>query len=72
MAGGGGPIADSGLARGHFVRPAVFSEVDPAMRLAQEEVFGPVLAFQRVSSFDEAIEVANDTEYGLSAGHRDP
>jgi aldehyde dehydrogenase (NAD+) len=68
LVGGGEPITDGALARGHFVRPAVFSEVAPAMRLAQEEVFGPVLAFQRVSSFEEAVQVANDTEYGLSAG----
>jgi alpha-ketoglutaric semialdehyde dehydrogenase len=52
---------------GHFVRPAVVTEVDRSSRLAQEEVFGPVLAVLRVGSFDEAIEVANDTEYGLSA-----
>jgi aldehyde dehydrogenase (NAD+) len=46
----------------------VFTELEGSMRLAQEEVFGPVLGFQRVSSFDEALKVANDSSYGLSAG----
>ena len=65
---GGDPLTDPAHRNGHFVRPAVFSELTPEMRLAQDEVFGPVLGFQRVSSFDEAMQVANDTEYGLSAG----
>jgi aldehyde dehydrogenase (NAD+) len=55
-------------AHGHFVRPAVLSEVEPDAVLAQEEVFGPVLAVLRVGSFDEAVAVANGTRYGLSAG----
>jgi aldehyde dehydrogenase (NAD+) len=50
------------------VRPTIITGVDRSSRLAQEEVFGPVLAVLRVGSFDEAIDVANDTEYGLSAG----
>lgn len=53
---------------GHFVRPAVFSEVRPGARLAQEEVFGPILAFLPVASFEEAVNVVNDSSYGLSAG----
>jgi aldehyde dehydrogenase (NAD+) len=53
---------------GHFVRPAIFSDVRPDSRLAQEEVFSPVLAFLSVSSFDEAVNVVNNTSYGLSAG----
>jgi 2,5-dioxopentanoate dehydrogenase len=52
---------------GYFVEPAVFTDVDPDMRIAQEEIFGPVLSVIEVESFDEAIEVANDTQYGLSA-----
>ncbi|ELY96380.1 2,5-dioxovalerate dehydrogenase [Natrialba taiwanensis] len=52
---------------GYYVEPAVFSDVDTEMRLAQEEVFGPVLAVIPVSDFDEAIYVANDVDYGLSA-----
>lgn len=52
---------------GFFVRPAVFTDTDPAMRIITEEVFGPLLAFQRAGSLAEAVELANATEYGLSA-----
>jgi len=55
-------------AGGHFVRPAIFSDVRSKSRLAQEEVFSPILAFLPVTSFDEAIDVVNDSAYGLSAG----
>ncbi|GLZ09118.1 aldehyde dehydrogenase [Actinomadura sp. NBRC 104412] len=53
---------------GYFVSPAVFTDVTPEMRIAREEIFGPVLAFQRVSGLDEAIALADATPYGLSAG----
>jgi aldehyde dehydrogenase (NAD+) len=53
---------------GHFVRPAIFTDVRPESRLAQEEVFSPILAFLSVGSFDEAVSVVNSTAYGLSAG----
>jgi alpha-ketoglutaric semialdehyde dehydrogenase len=52
---------------GFFVRPTVFSDTTPTMRIVREEVFGPLLAFQRAVSLDEAILLANATEYGLSA-----
>ena len=52
---------------GYYVQPTVFTDVDRDMRLFQEEIFGPVLAVTRVSDFDEAIEAANDVNYGLSA-----
>jgi aldehyde dehydrogenase (NAD+) len=52
---------------GYFIEPTVFGDVDSEMRIAQEEVFGPVLSILEVSDFDEAVEVANDIEYGLSA-----
>lgn len=52
---------------GHFIEPTVFTDVDPEMRLAQEEVFGPVLAVIEVSDFEEAVEIANNVKYGLSA-----
>ncbi|MFB6198798.1 MAG: aldehyde dehydrogenase family protein [Halobacteriaceae archaeon] len=52
---------------GYFVEPTVFSDVESDMRIAQEEVFGPVLAIIPVSDFDEGVQIANDTEYGLSA-----
>jgi aldehyde dehydrogenase (NAD+) len=62
---GGRRLADeSGL----FVTPAVFAGVTPGMRIAREEIFGPVLAFQRAADLDEAIALADDTDYGLSAG----
>lgn len=53
---------------GYFVRPSVMVDVAPSSRLAREEVFGPVLGFLRAASFDEAVKIANDTDYGLSAG----
>ncbi len=52
---------------GYFVEPTVFTDVEPDMRIAQEEIFGPVIAVLRVSDYEEAIEVANGVEYGLSA-----
>lgn len=52
---------------GFLIKPAVFSNVDPTMRIAQEEIFGPVLAIIPVSGYEEAVEVANDVRYGLSA-----
>ncbi|MGH3640649.1 MAG: aldehyde dehydrogenase family protein [Mycobacterium sp.] len=52
---------------GFFVRPAVFTDTTPMMRIVREEVFGPLLAFQRAGSLDEAVHLANATEYGLSA-----
>lgn len=55
------------LADGHFVMPALFSDVDPQSRLGQEELFGPVLGVIPVDDMDEAIAVANKVRYGLSA-----
>jgi aldehyde dehydrogenase (NAD+) len=52
---------------GWFARPALFTDVDPESRLAQEEIFGPVLAFVSVSSYEEAVSVVNGTAFGLSA-----
>jgi acyl-CoA reductase-like NAD-dependent aldehyde dehydrogenase len=62
---GGGPPED--LDVGYFFRPTVFDGVTPGMRLAQEEVFGPVLAVQRFDDEDEAVALANDVAYGLAA-----
>jgi len=53
--------------RGFFYPPTLFTDVDPDMRIAQEEIFGPVLAVFEVSSYEEAVAVANDTRYGLSS-----
>jgi aldehyde dehydrogenase (NAD+) len=64
----GGDIARDGeLARGHFHRPTVFDDVRRDMRIAQEEIFGPVTALIPVDSLAEAIDVVNGVEYGLSA-----
>jgi 1-pyrroline-5-carboxylate dehydrogenase len=51
---------------GYYVAPTIFTEIKPDARLAQEEIFGPVLAVIRSKSFDEALEIANNTEYGLT------
>ena len=63
----GGEVASgNGLDKGFYYRPTVFGEVEPGMRIAQEEIFGPTTALLRVSSFEEAVRVANGIEYGLS------
>jgi aldehyde dehydrogenase (NAD+) len=59
--------ADVDAGDGFFVEPTVFSGVDPDMRIAQEEIFGPVLAVIPVSGYEEAVEIANGVRYGLSA-----
>lgn len=66
MLSGGAPLTDGSLAKGHFFAPTVFSQVTPNMRIAQEEVFGPVISVLTCSSFDEAIDMANCIPYGLS------
>lgn len=53
---------------GHYMRPAIFADVTPAMTLAREEVFGPVLAVTRFDSEEEAVTLANSTEFGLASG----
>ncbi|HEY7835314.1 MAG TPA: aldehyde dehydrogenase family protein [Ktedonobacterales bacterium] len=64
----GGEIAREGdLARGHFYRPTLLTDVTPQMRVAQEEIFGPVLSMIEVDSLEEAIAVNNDTRFGLSS-----
>ncbi|HEX8708359.1 MAG TPA: aldehyde dehydrogenase family protein [Pyrinomonadaceae bacterium] len=64
---GGTRAEGDGLDKGYFVRPAVFDRVTPDMRIAREEIFGPVLSVLRVKDFEEALAVANDSEYGLSS-----
>ncbi|MEM0445262.1 MAG: aldehyde dehydrogenase family protein [Nitrososphaerota archaeon] len=64
---GGGRLSGPEHSTGYFVEPTIFTDVTPDMRIAQEEIFGPVLAIMRATSFDEAIELANKIEYGLSA-----
>jgi aldehyde dehydrogenase (NAD+) len=63
----GGPGRPEGLERGYFVKPTVFARVTKEMTIAREEIFGPVLAILGYESLDQAVEQANDTEYGLAA-----
>lgn len=63
---GGNILTEGELAKGCFHEPTIFGDVKASMRIAQEEIFGPVTAIIPVADFDEAIEVANGTEYGLS------
>ncbi|MEH3087110.1 MAG: aldehyde dehydrogenase family protein [Xylophilus ampelinus] len=63
----GGPGRPDGLAQGFYVRPTVFSGVRSTMRIAQEEIFGPVLCIIPYDTVDEAVAIANDTVYGLGA-----
>ena len=64
---GGERPTDDRLQNGFFVQPTIFDHVTPDMRLAREEIFGPVLSVLRASSFEQAMEFANDCEYGLSS-----
>jgi aldehyde dehydrogenase (NAD+) len=63
----GGLGRPAGLARGFYARPTIFSEVHPQMRIAQEEIFGPVLVIIAYDSVDQAVAIANGTVYGLGA-----
>ncbi|MCP3716287.1 aldehyde dehydrogenase family protein [Paraburkholderia sp. CNPSo 3281] len=63
----GGPFKDGPLARGAFYRPTLLEINDHSMPIAQEEVFGPVLVMQAFDREDEAVDLANDSEYGLAA-----
>lgn len=63
----GGPGLPPGINHGFFARPTIFSDVTPDMRIAQEEIFGPVLCIMPYDDEQEAIRIANDTLYGLSA-----
>jgi 1-pyrroline-5-carboxylate dehydrogenase len=53
---------------GYFIQPTVIADVDPKARIAQEEIFGPVLAVIKARNFDHALEIANNTEFGLTGG----
>jgi aldehyde dehydrogenase (NAD+) len=64
----GGEVASGdGLGKGFYYRPTIFGDVDPQMRIAQEEIFGPTTALIRVHDVDEAIRVSNGIKYGLSS-----
>ncbi|HEY6952494.1 MAG TPA: aldehyde dehydrogenase family protein [Bacteroidota bacterium] len=64
----GGTIASgNGLSKGWFYEPTIFSDVTPSMRIAKEEIFGPVLSILRTKSLEQSIAILNDTAYGLSS-----
>jgi alpha-ketoglutaric semialdehyde dehydrogenase len=63
---GGGPLTDGGLEKGTFFAPTIFGNVKPAMRIAREEVFGPVVSLLEFDTFEEAVAMANSIDYGLS------
>jgi len=64
---GGDRLSGEGFDRGYYVSPALFTGVTQQMRIAREEIFGPVIALIEVDGYDDAIAKANDTEYGLAA-----
>jgi aldehyde dehydrogenase (NAD+) len=66
VTGGGIPAGDQYVS-GYFVEPTLFDGVEPGMRIAREEIFGPVLSVLTVADEDEAVAVANGTDYGLVA-----
>ncbi|MFJ8007755.1 aldehyde dehydrogenase [Streptomyces fagopyri] len=64
----GGPQVPEGLEAGNYVTPTVFADVDNSMRVAQEEIFGPVIVVIPYEDEDDAVRIANESEYGLSGG----
>ncbi|MCL8385404.1 aldehyde dehydrogenase [Xanthobacter aminoxidans] len=68
LAAGGGAAEGPGLGKGFFVQPTIFKDVRNDMTIAQEEVFGPVLSILPFDTEEEAIEIGNNTRYGLAAG----
>lgn len=62
----GGPGRPDGLEKGYYVKPTVFARVTNDMTVAREEIFGPVVTILGYDSVDHAVEIANDTEYGLA------
>jgi len=67
LVAGGHQLTDGDFERGLFVRPTVFADVDPMSRIAQQEIFGPVLAAMTFTDYDDALRIANSTQYGLTA-----
>lgn len=64
---GGKPLTGPGYDDGYYIEPTIFADVSPGMRIAQEEIFGPVLCVFKARDLDEAIDIANGVEYGLSS-----
>ena len=68
LACGGYRVEESGLDKGFFVRPTILADVDNGMRIAQEEIFGPVACFIKFKDEADAVRIANESEYGLGGG----
>src|SRR5208337_2128734 len=64
---GGNRLAGGGLEKGFFVEPTIFADVEERMTIAQEEIFGPVLAVMHAKDFDDAMRIANNIPFGLSS-----
>ena len=67
LACGGRALTGPGYEGGYYIEPTIFTDVKPSMRIAQEEIFGPVLTVFKARDLDEAIELANSVEFGLSS-----
>ena len=67
LVAGGNIASGNGLSGGWFYQPTIFTDVQPSMRIAKEEIFGPVLSIIRFKSLAEGIKILNDTIYGLSS-----
>ncbi len=68
LVAGGRPASDPALAKGFFIQPTIFADVENSMTIAQEEIFGPVLSIIPFETEEQAIVIANDTRYGLASG----
>jgi aldehyde dehydrogenase (NAD+) len=68
LVSGGARLQDGALATGHYVAPTIFADVTDEMRIAREEIFGPVMSILPFDSFDEVITRANATRFGLAGG----
>ena len=68
LAYGGKRMTEGEYAKGFFVEPTIFTDVTPDMKIVREEIFGPVVVIQKFHGEEEAIRLANDTDYGLAAG----
>jgi aldehyde dehydrogenase (NAD+) len=75
LALGGNRRTDGELAHGYFIEPTIFTDVQPTMRIWREEIFGPVLSVAKAESFEHAIALANDSDFGgiknTGNGHRE-
>ena len=67
LAYGGHAVTGGRFDEGHYIEPTIFTEVEPSMRIAQEEIFGPVLTVFKAKDLDKAIDIVNGVQFGLSS-----